>query len=584
MTNRQNETGALVQSLRLWPGVAIAVVILLIRFVIPYFVPEFMMYGALAGLLGGLLVMLWWVFFSRAPRADRWGGTLFMIAALFGTHFLLHESVATSGMGMMYLIYALPILSMAFVVWAVACRGLPEGPRRVTMVATILLSCGVWIMLRTDGVTGEGSAELSWRWVPSSEEQFLAKTDNGPTASADSPTLVIEADWAGFRGSARNGIVTGLQIETDWSASPPQELWRREMGPSWSSFAVGGDFLYTQEQRGENEVVLCYKVSTGEPVWRHDDAARFWESMAGAGPRATPTLNKGRIYSLGATGIVNALDAGTGSLVWTRNAATDTGAELPIWAYSGSPLVVDDLVIVAASGSLVAYDAASGEPRWTGPKGTVSYSSPQLLTIDGVAQILLSRGSGVSSLAPADGKLLWEHAYPGEPIVQPALTADGDVLVSAGQGKGLRCLSVTHGSGEWQVTERWTASGFKPYFNDYSVHKNHAFGYDGSILACTNLEDGTRKWKGGRYGGQLILLADQDLLLILSERGDLVLVSAKTDQLTEVARVPAIKGKTWNHPVLVGDILLVRNGQEMAAFRLSLAEGSREVSTRASKR
>ena len=185
-------------------------------------------------------------------------------------------------------------------------------------------------------------------------------------------------------------------------------------------------------------------------------------------------------------------------------------------------------------------------------------------------------GAGAVSVAPADGTLLWEYAWPGVPIVQPALIADGDVLITttsvAGTGGiGARRLHVAHGPGGWTVEDRWTSNGLKPYFNDFVVHNGHAFGFDGSILASIDLEDGKRTWKGGRYGnGQLVLLPDQDLLLVLSEDGELALVRANPDQFTEIARFPVLDAKTWNHPVLVGDVLLVRNGEEMAAFRLTL--------------
>jgi outer membrane protein assembly factor BamB len=262
----------------------------------------------------------------------------------------------------------------------------------------------------------------------------------------------------------------------------------------------------------------------------------------------------------------------TAPVVWSRNVASDINMEVPVWGFSSSPLVLDEVVIVAAAGQLVAYSRASGDPRWRGPAGRGGYSSPQLLTIDGVVQIVLQSDIGATSVVPSDGTLLWAHAWPGFPIVQPALTADGDVLITASSGSGTRRIAVAHGPGGWTIEERWTSNALKPYFNDFVVHEGHAFGFDGRILASINLADGQRKWKGGRYGnGQLVLLPDQDLLLVLSEDGELALVSATPDKFTELARFPAIEGKTWNHPVLVGDVLLVRNGEEMVAFRLSLA-------------
>jgi outer membrane protein assembly factor BamB len=335
---------------------------------------------------------------------------------------------------------------------------------------------------------------------------------------------------------------------------------------------VAGNLIYTQEQRGEDEVIACYRADNGKPVWMHKDKARFWESNAGPGPRGTPALANGRVFTLGATGIANALDARTGAVIWSRDAAADTGAKRPDWGFSGSPLVVGDTVVVAASGKLVAYDIGTGKPRWLGPAAGTSYSSPELATIGGVPQILLISSTGATGFDPANGTLFWRHEWKGYPIVQPAITPDGGILISVTESSGMRRLAVAPGAGAWTVEERWTSNGLKPYFNDFVVHKGHAFGFDGSILACIDLTDGKRKWKGGRYGqGQLLLLADQDLLLVLSEEGELALVKATPDQFTAVARRPGIEGKTWNHPVLAGDVLLVRNGEEMAAFRLPLA-------------
>jgi outer membrane protein assembly factor BamB len=599
--------------LRLWPGVVAVLLQWFIRFGVPAVVPEALGYGVLGEFVFGLAVLVWWLFFSRAPRPERWGAFVLMIAALVVTRRILHVSIATGMMGMMFVLYSIPVLSLALVAWAVASHRLTGGPRRATLAATILLACGFWALLRTEGITADAHSQFAWRWAKTPEQKLLdragAEVAARPAAPAKeaapaeppapksggepaAPPAAIRAalpaslpsprpaqrtlgGWPGFRGPHRDGIVTGVRIKTDWAASPPVELWRRQVGPGWSSFAVGDGLLYTQEQRGDFEVVACYRATTGEPVWTHRNAARFWESNAGAGPRGTPTLHHGRVYTFGATGILNALDAGSGALVWTRNAASDTGAKTPGWGFSSSPLVVDDVVVVAASGRLAAYDLATGDPRWRGPDGGNSYSSPHLLTIGGVPQVLLASDAGVDSVAPADGRVLWKHSWPGSSILQPALTADGGVLIataSAAGGIGTRRLAVAQGPGGWTVEEVWTSNGLKPYFNDFVVHNGHAFGFDGGILACIDLQDGKRKWKGGRYGyGQLLLLPDQDLLLVLSEEGELALVAAVPGQFTEIARFPAMDGKTWNHPVLAGDMLLVRNGREMVAFRLSLA-------------
>ena len=605
--------------LRLWPAVVIAIVQVLVMFGVPLVAPDS---GALIGMLGGvvgaLAILVWWLLFSRAPWLERVGAIILMVAAVFATRAVAHASMVGAGQGMMIYFLPTPYLALALVAWAVTTRHLADGVRRAALVAAVFLACAPFDIIRTAGIKGGAGGEFHWRWTPTPEQLLLAKGGDEPkplpppTAVAASPGAPAEtaketpaaatasvtpaaataraaaeetppasaamdtpAEWPGFRGANRDSIIHGVQIKTDWSTSPPVEIWRRPIGPGWSSFAVHGDLLYTQEQRGDDEVVSCYRVSTGEPVWRHRDPIRFYESNGGAGPRATPTLSRGRVYTLGATALLNALDAATGKVVWSHNAATDTGRKTPEWGFTSSPLVVDDIVIVAVSGTLAAYDAATGKPRWVGPQHGGSYSSPQLATIDGVAQILLLSAPGVVSVSPADGKLLWEHTWEGGAIVQPALMADGGILINAMSAMGgiaTRRLAVAHGTGGWTVEERWTSNGLKPYYSDFVVHKGHAYGFDGSILACIDLEDGKRKWKGGRYGtGQLVLLADQDVLLVTSEDGELALVKATPDQFTELARIPALTAKSWSHPVIVGDVLLVRNGEEMAAFRLSAA-------------
>jgi outer membrane protein assembly factor BamB len=468
-------------------------------------------------------------------------------------------------------------------------------------------------VLRTDGIRNN-SADLRWRWTPDAEERLLARGNDDPVAppvapvtaeapkeAASSPAPAVAAspavslsepsegataaasiataEWPGFRGADRDSVVRGVRIDTDWSQKPPVALWRKPIGPGWSSFAVRGNVIYTQEQRGEDEIVAAYSLTTGEPVWRHRDGARFWESNGGAGPRGTPTLgDDGRVYSFGGTGILNALDALNGKAIWSRNAASDVKAPVPDWGFSSSPLVIDDLVVIAVAGQLAAYERESGKPLWSGPAHGFSYSSPHLLTIDGVAQILLPSAAGMTSVA-LDGTVLWEHQWSGGAIVQPARLADGDVLLSVvgggvggTGGAGIRRIGVSQASGKWTTEERWTSNGLKPFFNDYVIHNGHAYGFDGTILASIDLSDGKRTWKGGRYGsGQMVLLADQDLLLVSSEEGEVALVRATPDQFAEVARFKAIEGKTWNHPVVVGDVLLIRNGEEMAAFRLPRA-------------
>lgn len=601
--------------LRLWPLAVIVVLFAALVFVVPVIFTDYadLPMVMLGGAVCAVLTVVWWLLLSRARWTERLGVIALMAATVMLTRVAIDPSIAGGAQGMLGYIFGFEFVALALAVWATATAQMIDRTRRLTVVP-IMLALGLLPMLaiRTAGIRS-GNFEMHWRWTPTPEELLLAQGDEAPqapptqvvtevpkevaaipaqqlpvvpansrmasgeaTAPIKTPavTILAPAEWPGFRGPNRDAVVHNVQIKTDWNQSPPTELWRRPVGPGWSSFSVRGDVFYTQEQRGDNETVSCYRVSTGELIWRHQDPIRFYESNGGAGPRATPTIHNDRIYTHGATGMLNALDATTGKVIWAHNTSTDTGREISMWGISSSPLVVDDVVIVSVYGTLTAYDLTTGKARWVGPLHGGSYSSPQLITIDGVRQVLILSAPGAVSVNPIDGKLLWDHKWEGGAIVQPAITDNGDILISAMGGTGgfgTRRLAIKRDGAAWSAEERWTSNGLKPYFNDLVVHKGHAFGFDGNILSCIDLADGKRKWKGGRYGnGQMLLLADQDVIIVLSEDGELALVSATTDHFNEIARIPALNAKTWNHPVVVGSTLLIRNGEEMVAYRLSL--------------
>ncbi len=577
--------------LRLWPAVLIVAVQLFLMFGIRLITDNafvaFM--SVLFGPIGGtVLTLAWWLFFSGVSWKER-GLGLFALTVIGAISFwLLHESLKFG-----FLMYVLPTATTAAVTCLLLSAALPWSIRRWIGLAAAAIPMLLWTTARLDGVDGAFRPELSLRFRPTAEQRFLEEAGARRDATRDprdgiapgrTPVRLQPGDWPGFRGPRRDGRLTGMRIATDFGGGGPRELWRTRLGPGWSSFAVVGDLLFTQEQRGEREAIVCYAGDTGSQMWEHVDPVRFTEVVSGAGPRATPTFAAGRIYATGAKGIVNCLDAATGAPIWARNLVNDTGASVPIWGFSSSPLVVDGRVIVFAGGGegkcLIAYDADTGDICWTAGNGLQSYSSAQLVTLARQRQVLIASDLGIESLVPGTGEPLWTHEWPVPNyarIVQPSPLSDDAVLLGTGSGRGTRRIAVAKSGDEWTATEVWESNQLKPYFNDFVVYQGHAYGFDGNIFCCVDLETGKRRWKGGRYGsGQVLLIEDQGLLLVLSESGEVVLLDADPEGLVERNRFQAVEGKTWNHPVVARGRLYVRNGVEAACFHVGVeAPGAR---------
>ncbi len=406
-----------------------------------------------------------------------------------------------------------------------------------------------------------------------------AGTAGAPSADPPAPSVAAvgrdDTAWTDFRGPHRDGRYTGPAIRTDWPAGGFDPLWRQPIGGGYASFAVAGGLAFTIEQRRDDEVVAAYDVDTGVERWTHAWPAHFRESMGGPGPRATPTWHAGRVYALGATGRLVCLDAATGDEVWARNILDDAAAFNLTWAMSGAPLVVDDVVVVQPGGrdgwSVAAYDRLTGEVVWHGLDDVQSYTSPMLVTLGGVRQILVVTAARAAGLRPDDGALLWEYPWRVRTVpnmAQPLVVGDARLFLSASYGKGAALMELTPDGDRFTAATVWETHRMRNRFSSSVLIDGHIYGLDNSILACLDAATGELLWKGGRYGsGQL--LAAGDHLVVLTERGDLVLVRATPERHEEVARFRAIDGKTWNVPAFAGGRILVRNARQMAAFDLS---------------
>ena len=439
------------------------------------------------------------------------------------------------------------------------------------------------VFVSTSELTDEEQLAAYLKTVEAASPPETSAVEGGESENAgdesvvetEPPRLEIsDGDWPQFRGPRRDGIVNADLSNVNWQQAPV-EIWRHPVGKGWSSFAIVGGLAFTQEQRGDNECVVCYDALTGRQIWEHADALRFDEAMGGPGPRATPTIADSRLYSLGATGQLNCLDALSGRKLWARNILDDAGAGNIRWAMAGSPLIAEGKVIVIPGGEndhgVAAYDAASGEPVWSAGTAPASYAAPTLASLHGTQTLLAFHGLGLSGHDLTNGALLWTVPWENDPKVnaaEPVVVDDHSVLIATGYGQGATLVRLQQNGDDWSAETDWTEKRFKLKFNAPVRQGQYVYGLSEGILMCLNLDSGGIEWKKGRYGYGQLLLAD-DVLIVLAENGDIAYVAATPDDYEELGRFPALDGKTWNHPVVWNGHLFARNGEEAACFALT---------------
>lgn len=460
---------------------------------------------------------------------------------------------------------------VALVLWLLLASRLRR--RRRMAVAVVVLTATLLALVEVRGVSGDLIPIFAWRWSPRVDES-LAVTVEGEVQQDVVRPMDPARDFPQFLGPHRDATLPHARLDRDWARTPPVRLWRQPVGAGWSGFAVLGPLAITHEQRGASEVVVAYDVESGAIRWTHSDEARFADVLSGDGPRATPAIADGRVYSLGAGGLLNCLDLETGARLWWRDILADHGASVPGYGVTASPLVMDDVVVVAAGGreggSLAAYDRLSGAPRWSGGDQAAAYSSPRVATLVGVRQILLFGQAGLAGHDASSGSVLWHHPWPSgtERTSQPLPVGGDRLFLSSGYGIGGQLLEIgRHADGGFGATVVWESTRLKTKFTNAVQRDGYLYGLDDGVLVALGLRDGERAWKRGRYGHGHVLLAG-DLLLVQTEKGEVVLVEATPEAHRELGRFTAVEGKTWNTPALAGDLLLIRNATEATCFRL----------------
>jgi outer membrane protein assembly factor BamB len=379
--------------------------------------------------------------------------------------------------------------------------------------------------------------------------------------------------WTNFRGPARDGRYDEQPIRTNWQGGL-QQLWKQPSGGGYSSFSVADGVAFTIEQRRGQEVVAAYNVETGRELWTNAWDALYTDST-GDGPRSTPTWHEGRLYALGALGELRCLDARNGRLIWSKNILKENAASNNQWGMAASPLVVDDKVVVIPGGSnnksVVAYNAKSGERVWGALGDAASYTSPMLVTLAGRRQVLAVTARRVAGLAPEDGTVLWEFPWSnsiGINVAQPIVVDANRFFVSAGYGKGAALVELTSAGGKLSAASVWERASMKNKFNSSVLHEGYVYGLDEGMLTCVDVLTGEQKWKARGYGyGQVTLASGH--LIVTTEEGEIALVRATPAGHTELARFPALEGRTWNCPAIANGRLLVRNATQMACYKLT---------------
>lgn len=403
----------------------------------------------------------------------------------------------------------------------------------------------------------------------------------GVLVGAFMSTPRASAQWTQWGGPNANFIAPAQALASQWPESGPAELWKRDLGEGYSAILADGGRLYTMYRTDGKETVIALDAATGKTIWEHryaSDPADGHEHQFGDGPRGTPLLVNGRLFTIGVAGVMHCLDADSGKPVWKHDLWTEFGGNHLNHGYASSPIAHNDNVIALVGGenaSIVAFKQSDGAVAWKNLSFKNSYSTPKIVKLDGKDHLITFMASEAIGVDPENGSLLWRYEIGnqwGQNVSPPMWDEAGRMLFISTTDAGARGLRLTPNGDRVDVEEVWNTRKVQFYHVTSIAVGDYIYGSTGAMgptfLAAINAKTGDVAWRKRGFAKANCVYADGKLI-VLDEDGHLGLASATPEDLIVHAKVPLMKAKSWTVPTIAGSRMFLRDQQTIRALNLS---------------
>jgi outer membrane protein assembly factor BamB len=393
------------------------------------------------------------------------------------------------------------------------------------------------------------------------------------------PANVAAGDWPQWRGQARNGTVSGVTIPQAWPKGL-KEQWKVTVGVGHSSPLVVDGKVYHHTRLGDEEVLLCLDAKMGKELWRSAGLPVSYEMNPaatghGKGPKSTPVVSGGKVYTFGITGVLSCHDASNGKVIWRKEFSKQYPNTSPLYGTAMSPIVEDGLVIAHVGGhdkgALTAFDAATGAVKWSYDADGPAYSSPIVTTLAGVKQIVTFTQKELVGVNFATGKLLWKllakSSYDTNSVTPLVYK---DTIIFSTEGQGMAAIRVVKKEASYAAQEVWRNADNELYMNSPVVEGKMLYGLSikkrGQFF-CLDADTGKTVWQSpGRMGENAAMLNAGQVLLLLTNDANLIVLKTGAQTYQPLAQYTVATSQTWAHPVFLGDRILVKDETTLASL------------------